>query len=629
MELYLSNIQYIPHGHCYLWQTPLVAFHVISDALIAIAYYSIPLTLIYFVRRVEELPFKNIFILFAAFILSCGTTPVVEIWTLWHPNYWLYGLLKAITALISLYTALSLLPLIPQVLKLKSPECLAGLNQQLSEQITAKDLVQQQLNRLNQELEQRVDEKTAALQKSIKFREKITESTPNILYIYDLVEQRNVYCNSFISELLGYTPQELQKFKDGVVDELIHPDDIKLLQQHFNRCLTLKDDKYLEIEYRIKNSSGQWHWLHDKNTIFKRDSQGKPQQILGIAQDISQTKELDRQLKAQISVLTRTNQARIKLAKMNDFIQSCISLDEAQAVVADLLSPLFPNTDGGIYLMNSSKNLLDEVAKWGMTHSDNSFEPKDCWAIRQGNPHRVCADTPRLYCSHVVDQKNLKPSLCLPMIARGETIGMLYLRFANAESVSKANQDIAETVAQNIAMSFANLKLQQELRFQSLRDPLTGLYNRRYLQESLSREIDRARRKQQFVSVIMLDIDHFKRFNDVYGHSAGDLVLASVGNFLQSKVRQYDIACRYGGEELTIVMPDASKEDTILRAEAIRQGIKELQLKHEGKKLESITVSIGVSCFPDDGTDASSLINAADKALYRAKEEGRDRVVRC
>lgn len=629
MALYLSSIQYIPHGHCYLWQTPLVALHVISDALIAIAYYSIPLTLIYFVRKVEELPFKNIFILFGVFILSCGTTHVVEIWTLWHPDYWLYGILKAITALISLYTALALLPIIPQVLKLKSPEYLASLNQQLSEQITAKDLVQQELNSLNQELEQRVEEKTAALQKSIKFREKITESTPNLLYIYDLVEQRNIYCNSFIGELLGYTPQELQKFKDGIVEELVHPDDIELLQQHYERCFTLKDDKYLEVEYRIKSSSGKWYWLHDKHTIFSRDSQGKPQRILGIAQDISHTKELDRQLKAQISVLTRTNQARIKLAKMNDFIQSCISLDEAQGVIADLLSPLFPNTDGAIYLMNSSKNLLDEIARWGITHSDDSFDPKDCWAIRQGNLHRVFADTPGLYCSHVNAKQDLNPSLCLPMIARGETIGMLYLRFANSKSISEASQGIAETVAQNIAMSFANLKLQQELRFQSLRDPLTGLYNRRYLQESLSQEIDRARRKQQFVSVIMLDVDHFKRFNDLYGHSAGDLVLASVGSFLQFKIRQYDIACRYGGEELTIVMPDASKEDTILRAEAIRIGIKELHLKHEGKRLESITVSIGVSCFPDDGTDASSLIKAADKALYRAKEEGRDRVVRC
>ena len=637
IELYLfSSIQYIPHGHCYLWQTPLVALHVISDALIAIAYYSIPLTLLYFVRKVEELPFRNIFILFGAFILSCGTTHLFEIWTLWHPDYWFFGLLKAITALISLYTALSLIPLVPQALKLRSPQYLSDLNQQLNEQISARDTAKENLDRLNQELEQRVNEKTAALtqtnqalQRSIKFREKITDSTPNLLYIYDLVEQRNVYCNPFISELLGYTPQQLQKFKDGILDELIHPDDVELLQQHFKRCLTLKDDKYLEIEYRIKNSSGQWYWLHDKNTIFSRDSQGKPQQILGIAQDISRTKELDRQLKEQISVLTRTNQARIQLAKMNEFIQACVSLDEAQAVVADLLSPLFSSTDGAIYLLNNSKNLFEKIAKWGNTYSESSFDLNECWAIRQGTAHRVYPQTPNLYCSHTITTAELKPSLCLPMIAKGETIGMLYLRFANSETISQTSQSIAETVAQNIAMSFANLKLQQELKFQSLRDPLTGLYNRRYLNESLTREIDRARRKQQFISLIMLDVDHFKRFNDIHGHSAGDLVLASVGDYLLSQIRQYDLACRYGGEELVIVMLDATKEDTVLRAEAIRTGIKKLQLRHEGTQLETISVSIGVSCFPDDATDGSGLIEAADKALYQAKKQGRDRVMRC
>lgn len=636
MQLYLSfGIQYIPHGHCYLWQTPLVGLHLISDALIAISYYSIPVILLYFVRKVKELPFKNIFILFGAFILSCGTTHLVEIWTLWHPNYWFYGVLKAITALISLYTALSLIPILPQALKLRSPEYLARLNKQLSEEMTAKDLVRQQLNELNQELEQRVSRKTAdltrvnqALQDSIEFREKITEQIPNILYIYDLAEQRNIYCNPYISELLGYTPQQLQKFKDAVLDELIHPDDLQLLQQHFNKCLMLKGDRSLEIEYRIKSSTGEWYWLHDKNTIFSRDSHGKSQQILGIARDISQTKELDRQLKKQISDLTKTNQARVKMAEVNEFLQVCTNLEEAQAVIADLLKPLFPETHGAIYLVKNSKNLLDRIVQWGDSHSESSFEPSECWAIRRGHPHQVYSNTPGLYCSHIDNTADSNTTLCLPMIAKGETIGMLYLRFIHSLTISKSIQNIAETVAQNIAMSVVNLKLQEKLRYQSLRDPLTGLYNRRYLHEVLSKELDRASRKEQFVSLIMLDVDHFKRFNDVYGHSAGDLVLATVGTYLQTNIRQYDTACRYGGEELIIVMPDASIEHSMARAEQIRMGIKKLEPKYEGKKLESISVSIGVSCFPDNSTTAENLIDAADRALYKAKKQGRDRVVR-
>lgn len=640
---FLLGSQYIPHGHCYLWQTPLVSLHVISDALIALAYYSIPLALIYFVRQVNNLPFRNIFLLFGAFILSCGTTHIVEIWTLWHPNYWIYGLLKAITALISLYTALSLLPIIPQALKLPSPQHLTNLNQQLNEQINAKDLVEQKLHQLNQKLEQRVTEKTAALTKanqalkdSIKFREKITDATPNLLYIYDLKEQRNIYCNPFISELLGYTPREIKNFEDGLLEELIHPEDLNSLKQHYINCLALADDKYLEVEYRIKNNTGQWYWLQDRNTIFSRDDTGQAIQILGIARDVTQrkanklkTEELNQKLKEKVGVLEKSNSTRIKIGEMNEFIQACDSLDEARIIIADLLKPLFPDTSGSVYLINDSKNILETISSWGTTHSEPYFDPKDCWAIRRGNAHFTHPLTMGLYCRHIDRRADLSTNLCLPMIAKGETMGALHLRFNHDREIDRSLQDIAETVAQNIAISIANLKLQEKLRHQSLRDPLTGLYNRRYLEESLIREIDRAQRKQHFISVLMLDIDFFKRFNDIYGHSAGDLVLSTVGNYLLSKVRQYDLACRYGGEELVIVMPDAGIEDAIIRAEEIRKGVKTIDLKHENKSLEPISVSIGVSCFPDDSTDPEGLLKFADKALYRAKKQGRDCVMRC
>ncbi|MEO0835254.1 MAG: diguanylate cyclase [Cyanobacteria bacterium J06642_3] len=157
------------------------------------------------------------------------------------------------------------------------------------------------------------------------------------------------------------------------------------------------------------------------------------------------------------------------------------------------------------------------------------------------------------------------------------------------------------------------------LRYQSLHDPLTNLYNRPYLLEFLGQELERANRKQYHVSVILIDIDYFKHFNDLYGHSAGDLVLSQVGAYLSSQIRQYDVACRYGGEELLIVMPNASLEDTILRAEKFRQGINQLKLKHDGTKLDSISVSIGISCFPEHNNQVKGLIRAVDQALSQAK----------
>ena len=237
----LSNTQYIPHGHCYLWQTPLVGLHVTADALIAIAYYLIPVFIIYFVRKTDELPFRGVFVLFGAFILSCGTAHIAEIWTLWHPDYWIYGILKAITALISLYTAFSLLPIIPVIINLPSPKQLEKLNQQLNEKVLAEKTAKQELAQLNQELEQRVAEKTFALtksnlelQESTKFIKKITDTASNILYIYDLATNCNIFCNPFINELLGYSVSTIQKFENNLLNELIHPDDVDKVVEHYD-----------------------------------------------------------------------------------------------------------------------------------------------------------------------------------------------------------------------------------------------------------------------------------------------------------------------------------------------------------------------------------------------------------
>lgn len=634
--------QYMPHGHCYLWQTPLVWLHALSDGLIAIAYYLISLSLLYFIRQREDIPFKSIFLLFSAFILSCGTVHILEILTLWFPFYWLSGTLKALTALISLYTALSLIPLVPQALNLPSAEKLEVLNQELTKQIQEKEAAEQEIRLLNTQLEQRVEQRTSELvlaikdlQKETRFNEKITELAPNIIYIYDLETKQNYYCNPFIGELLGYSPREVKKLGTSVLSKLIHPEDLNLVQQNFSKCLSSQQDDYSEIEYRLQDKKGKWHWLLDRTTVFQRDNDGKPQQVLGIASDITirkesqiQLEQLNQKLAQQINILKIRNQERIRIAAINNFLQACETLEEAKKALADLLKPLFPNTDGAVYLLSNSHNLLDAIACWGVVDSETSFSPQDCWALRRSIVHQGEPTAPGIYCNHIYQDNQLNPTLCFPMMAQGKTLGLLYLRSHYENVFDELTIDLGETMAQNIAMAAANLKLQETLRYQSLRDPLTGLYNRRYLEEYLGREIDRANRKQQFIGILILDIDHFKQFNDNYGHEAGDLVLKEVSVYLLEQTRHYDIACRYGGEELIVILPDASLENSVLRAEEIRKGIKKLQLEHQGDKLSQITVSIGVSCFPDDGTEIDDLIQAADKALYQAKEQGRDRVVR-
>ena len=219
------------------------------------------------------------------------------------------------------------------------------------------------------------------------------------------------------------------------------------------------------------------------------------------------------------------------------------------------------------------------------------------------------------------------------MMAHGEAIGLLYFDRRIGQTSrslmqwSEAEEILARTFAEHAALALANLKLREILRSQSVRDPLTGLYNRRYMEESLEIELRRAVRKKCSLGVMMLDVDHFKRFNDTFGHEAGDSVLQALANLFRTQLRGSDVACRYGGEEFTMILPEASTEATRQRAEQLREAAKAAISQFRGGSLDQVTISVGVASFPDKGTTVEGLLRAADAALYRAKEQGRDRVV--
>ncbi|WP_036477772.1 diguanylate cyclase [Myxosarcina sp. GI1] len=672
----LLTEQYIPHGHCYLWQKSLVLLHSISDGLTAIAYFSIASFIIYLLNKRKDTPFKNAFVLLGALIVACGVCHLIDIITLWYPFYWFAGVTKAITSGIALYTTFYLFSIIPKALTLPSLEQLENLNQQLRERITECEAAEIEIRQLNSELKRRVKQRTTTLnilnranedlQKSTKFNEKITNLTPNLLYIFDLESNHYIYSNRFIEKFLSYASSKNQNLDRSLLIKVLHHSDTELIEQHHEKLMNLENDDCLEIEYRIKDKQGVWHWLHSKDTIFERQADGTPKQILGLIQDVTKIKKnqleleaLNIQLKQKIQALKSSNLERIKLAKVNEFLLACSTLNEVKKALADLLKPLFPNINGAVYLVNNSKTIVEAIATWGTIDSELNFSTQECWGLRRSDTHQCETQFPGICCNHVrIDARSCRYSMCIPMMAQGETLGLLYLDWNNSDNLTRASlgdretrsfsdrdskvavtippdesisliQELGETVAPNIAMSLANIKLQETLRYQSFRDPLTGLYNRRYLEESLTKEIERAQRKQHYIGIMILDVDYFKRFNDTYGHDAGDLVLRAVSQYLREQTRQYDLACRYGGEELVTIMPEASLENTIVRAEGIREGIKNLELIYEGKHLEKVTVSIGISCFPDDGIESHALLRAADKAMYQAKQQGRDRVARC
>ncbi|MCF2149248.1 ATP-binding protein [Desmonostoc muscorum LEGE 12446] len=212
-----SSGSFIPHGHCYLWKPGLVWLHLISDAIIALAYYSIPLTLFYFVRKRQDLPFYWIFLLFATFIISCGTTHIAEIWTLWYPTYWLSGILKAGTAIISLFTAIELVPLVPQALALPSPAQLTQANKALHAQIEERLRVENQLRGLQDELEQRVQTRTAELvkvnqqlQQEIDERHRAEAEREQLLAREQVAREQAEAANRIKDEFLAVLSHELR-----------------------------------------------------------------------------------------------------------------------------------------------------------------------------------------------------------------------------------------------------------------------------------------------------------------------------------------------------------------------------------------------------------------------------------
>jgi diguanylate cyclase (GGDEF)-like protein len=315
------------------------------------------------------------------------------------------------------------------------------------------------------------------------------------------------------------------------------------------------------------------------------------------------------------------------LSRLSDLLQACVTLEEAYKVIPRLMQKLFPDYSGAIYIISASGNLVETATTWGEPlTSQPVFAPTDCWALRCGREHLFENTRSGLACQHY-QQPLPEQSLCVPMMAHGETLGLLYLSSPEPGKLTEGKQHLATTVSEHIALALANLKLRETLKSQSIRDPLTRLFNRRYMEEFLERELHRAARAGQPLGIIMIDIDHFKQFNDSFGHDGGDTLLQELAMFLQGSIRGSDIACRYGGEEFTLILPEASLELTQQRAEQLRLGVKHLNVQHRRQPLGPVTLSLGVASFPKNGLTRDEVLQAADAALYRAKKSGRDRTV--
>ncbi|MGF7155398.1 sensor domain-containing diguanylate cyclase [Novosphingobium gossypii] len=310
------------------------------------------------------------------------------------------------------------------------------------------------------------------------------------------------------------------------------------------------------------------------------------------------------------------------LGGMAHRMQAARTDEELAAIIRVFVPRVLPEIPGALYAHNNSRNLLVPIAAWGgLDVSAAGFAPDQCWALRRGQSHFVIEADSDIVCTHVGEQTDHYH--CEPLLAGGEVIGVLYLKGV----VGTENRFRLTVLTENIASALVNHRLQRGLREQTIRDPLTSLFNRRYMEETLALEIARASRSASPLSLVMCDVDHFKRFNDEFGHDAGDAVLQAVAAEMRARFRDGDVVCRFGGEEFTIIAPGTSAATLAARVDAVRRAISELTVNQGGRTLGSMTMSFGIATWEESmERDGSTLIKAADAALYRSKREGRNRV---
>jgi diguanylate cyclase (GGDEF)-like protein/PAS domain S-box-containing protein len=378
--------------------------------------------------------------------------------------------------------------------------------------------------------------------------------------------------------------------------------------------------------------------LHAVPLIVKGSVRG----VYAIYEDVSEqvrAVEAERKYAESQSRLVKELQLRTQqitlLNEMGSLLQGCGTVDEACAVVAQSVQKLFPHAlSGALYLVQATARRLEAVTRWGTgSASEASFRVDFCAALREVAPQWSDLRDASIACHHL-QQNSSARCLCVPILTQEATLGVLHLEFEGMEhlgsetarnNVQESEQSLAVTIAGQIAVSLASIRLREHLREQAIRDPLTGLFNRRFLEESLERELQRATRGRYTVSLLFLDLDHFKRFNDTFGHEAGDVVLRSLAVLLRSFFRSTDVCCRAGGEEFAIILPEAAPENAMVRANALRLEVKNLTLTQDDKPLGTVTVSIGIAAFPDHARTPEELLRIADRCLYDSKAGGRDR----
>lgn len=437
-----------------------------------------------------------------------------------------------------------------------------------------------------------------------------------------------IHANLTLQEILGYSDEELRNLN---MLEITYPDDVPMTQDAMNKLLQGElRISHLEKRYIRKDGSIIWGMV---SASLIRDEQGEPINFIMQMKDVSdriQNEEKMRQLNEKtmetLNELKLLEHDESLLNKLNRSLQICITAEEAYPRIGLIAQDLFPDLSGGLSIYNKTINQMETVVQWGREPLlPNIFLPIDCFSIREATTQVVDDPNKSVPCSHYKTPPQ-GGYMALPLIVQNELIGVIHMLAPKDKKLTHHQQDIANSFGNIVKLAIANINLRVSLNELSLHDPLTHLYNRRYLNDILSRELIRIAREKRTLCVAMLDIDNFKKFNDNYSHLAGDELLKAIGKLLTDSFRESDIAVRFGGEEFVVVLLSTTLNNAVNKMEVLREKIKNMSIYFKGNPLNNITISIGVAEAIKHGASIEEIIKAADHALYAAKQAGKDNV---
>ena len=451
-------------------------------------------------------------------------------------------------------------------------------------------------------------------------------------------EKKPLRWSDEVFRIFGYEPGGVEVSRETYFRS-IHPDDRENVRKALDQGI--QEAKPFAIDFRAVRPDGTERNILERGDIILDPKTSEPLKLVASLQDVTERVQAEIRLQSanqELAEKVQELQQRSKeinlLSEMGSRLQACKEADEAYAEICTKAEQLFPNWSGALCITTASRTTVETVSDWGQSgHVERVFAPDDCWALRRGQLQSYQRGVRGSACRHL-DLREVEESLCVPLMSQGEALGIVSLQIIRGQeqretaptSSGESERRLAAVLAKQVALSLWNLKLRESLLTQSICDPLTGLFNRRYMEESLEREFSRANRNKTSVAIVMVDLDHFKRFNDTFGHQAGDALLRALGDLLKRNTRSQDIACRYGGEEFALVLTDSTLDGAFKRAEILRQQVKQLSVEYDGQLLGAISVSMGVALFPEHGSTMGDVLRASDQALYSAKREGRDRV---